>query len=1099
MATLDDSVLDRLSELGELRHRAKDLREQARAALAEIPKTLAPDERPARKKAYDLSSNQWVSGPHPIDLALLARVLNHRDLGDYDCGSLEELYTKLTEHIVNGFQGRLDPETPTAERVTDDEVPVLTAARAMHALVRKPESVFSTATMLCYYQIVRELYLAAYPNWIIGAARAGEGGRVSAFVTGECVRAILSFQNTIRDTIIFCETTKKLYSEYQQLERLPDVDRYLPLPVEAGSSAKKASSQSHWNNYLDIEYERIALDWCAANNLRRHVIALDLSPAGCAETSKDEKATTKKSSLPAIFPLDSGKKIGKDEIEKALNDLPGLLRSATKEARTSIKEAKRLIEEFRLKEAGLLDESDIKDLKLIARKLREPEYARYKEAVDTQTFVDLSIYEFDAPESTKQEEGRLGPEESELKRALAKQLNSKFKNSLLAFETHWTELEQRVGNDWQRLTRFPQELEWLIERNRGVIKLVVGQGLPWEGSSELIQLNRLFLEEGFSETINGEKRFAFKPVDRRHFDVTLSAHDIAHRVISEALDEAEVAAHKVREEESGQPLVEIIDHFLDTYRRIYNRIHRIIEPSKRYIQEVLNRELALASRSAKFDAGELLFAAACYGALTKWKDNEQLNEARRLLISLLPEDGRLQTARPIQSDAKGLRLIPIAFEMSRCFAQLLQKDHREDLEPKIVKKLLNVFEEKPIYLSSDSNERVGWNFSGAPQSQRPSVWVTSVAVFALDRTVRMLDERINAMVLRNFKVDWPNVKVESLVNFGSKKPGKLDLNSLLCSDYELQSAFDSETKPEFQEYYKQNPHRVDKISVAIRLQQMRAHLTGALLPEFYTRQTSAIFYGPPGTGKTTLAEALATTAGVPLVRLSPSDLMVQGTDVIESRARAIFDSLSMLTEVVIFLDEFEPVVRTRTRTKNENRPEDPAEFKFLVTGMLPKLTRLNEVAKDQAIVYCLATNHLVEVDDAAKRAGRFDLHIPIYNPDPISRVGSFLSRLMSSLQEHEIKEWPSLLEDPSFWLRVKTTICETKEVSAQSLAKTYFAKKGDTSFLKYVKEREVECPHPSPEMPIEQEQTTVESDIEAQRKVYENDWSRRITVEPLKT
>src|SRR5439155_21383886 len=53
------------------------------------------------------------------------------------------------------------------KNATQDPVPVLTAARAMHALMGKSQTVFSTATMLCYYQIVRELYLATFPNWII--------------------------------------------------------------------------------------------------------------------------------------------------------------------------------------------------------------------------------------------------------------------------------------------------------------------------------------------------------------------------------------------------------------------------------------------------------------------------------------------------------------------------------------------------------------------------------------------------------------------------------------------------------------------------------------------------------------------------------------------------------------------------------------------------------------------------------------------------------------------------------------------------------------------------------------------------------------------
>jgi SpoVK/Ycf46/Vps4 family AAA+-type ATPase len=350
------------------------------------------------------------------------------------------------------------------------------------------------------------------------------------------------------------------------------------------------------------------------------------------------------------------------------------------------------------------------------------------------------------------------------------------------------------------------------------------------------------------------------------------------------------------------------------------------------------------------------------------------------------------------------------------------------------------------------------------------------------------------------------MEVEPLVGEGATSGGKLHLNELIYPDYELHSSFTASEKNK--KKYEEDPARVDRVSVAIRLQQMRAHLTRAVLPDFYSKENkgseyekaySAILYGPHGTGKTTLAEALAATAKVPLVRLSPSDLMVQGTDVIESRARAIFDSLSMLTQVVIFLDEFEPVVRTReTDKKLKGSPQDPPEFRFLVTGMLPKLIKLNKSAEKQSVVYCLATNYLTQLDKAAKRIGRFDLQIPIYHPDPMSRIGVFLYRLITILQKEKEGKWNETLEEltanPSFWSRTHEAIVKTREVSAQSLATIFFSPEAKKSFLTYVRDESPGAlpPVPTPEKSSEKGKTTVEEDIEAQRLSYEESWRERL-------
>jgi len=921
MPTLDDSTLDSLRELNSLRDRAKELRERGRKALAKFAAGLTDEAYTRLSEKFDLSNEDWVSGQHPIDVALLVRVLSHRDLGEYEFDCPSQLPESLAQIATTLF----------SKEATDDDVPILTAARMMHALARRPQTVFSTATMLCYYRIVRELYYAAFPNWIIGAARAGEGGRVSPFVTGECVRAILAFQDSIRHTITFFQTTKKLCEELERLSAMPNVNNHL----------ETKDAEPHWQNCLRIEFERMVLDWYAANDLRHNVIALDLSENSTA-------GPIERSPLPSLFPLRGAQKIDKAAVEKALAELPNLLKTGIDRAKQNIVEAERLINHFR-------KEEEVKDS------------------------------------------------------------------------------------------------EWRIA-------------------------------------------------------VTESSHNRAQSVVEEALDEAMKAEKKMEEFQSNPRLPWLLEGFIEQYLLIYHRIQRIIDPAQHYIQDVLNRELAQAANSGRFDAGELLFAAACFGALTKWKQNEQLAEARRLLTKQFPADGRLQTTRPFQSTSKGLRLIPIAFEMTRCFAQLLQKDFTEDLDPKLVRKILNAFDENPIGLPPDKTELIGWNFRGAPESQKPSVWVTAIAVFALDRTVRMLNERINAMVLRHFNVEWPKAEVESLIGLGPSSGGKLGLNDLMYADYELQSSFNESEK--YKKRYEEDPARVDCVSVAIRLQQMRAHLTRAQLPDFYSKENkgskyekaySAIFYGPHGTGKTTLAEALATTAKVPLVRLSPSDLMVQGTDVIESRARAIFDSLSMLTQVVIFLDEFEPVVRTRETDKTrKGSPQDPPEFRFLVTGMLPKLIKLNKSAEKQSVVYCLATNYLTQLDKAAKRIGRFDLQIPIYHPDPMSRIGVFLYRLITILQKEKDGEWNESLAEltakPSFWSRAHEAIVKTREVSAQSLATIFFSPEAKKSFLTYVRDESPGAlsPVPTPEKSSEKGETWVEKDIEAQRLSYEESWTKRL-------
>ncbi len=477
-----------------------------------------------------------------------------------------------------------------------------------------------------------------------------------------------------------------------------------------------------------------------------------------------------------------------------------------------------------------------------------------------------------------------------------------------------------------------------------------------------------------------------------------TAHAFALKVIEDAV----VKAHNLRLiiEKNKHSTKNLLKELSDEFYKIKRRVHRVLEPSKQYLKWVLNRELAAPKET--FDAGELVFAATSYGAINDWQLDDKLSRACELLIEILPDNGRLPTKRPFHANLSGYRLIPIGCEMIRALANLLQKT-KYGFDEKFVSKMLGLFDENSIELNESSADRklIGWNFEGAPEPDKPSIWVTATSVIALDRITRMLNARINEIVLKHFDVttcERPHTKMK--------------LHNLIYSDYGLSQWFD-------------DGKRIDDFT-ALNLQKMRAHIMRANLPKaFYKKgekNFSAIFYGPPGTGKTTLAESLALSSNVSLLKLSPSDLILQGQELIEGRAHDVFEALAMLTQCVIIFDEFEPVLKNRKKDDillsdrdktNWESPinridydtmrmseaiqrisqRDDPKFRFVLSGMLPKFGKLHDAAENQSFVYYLGTNIFNDIDEAAKRPGRFDKYFPVYKPDPLSRAGLLLYRL----------------------------------------------------------------------------------------------------------
>ena len=678
----------------------------------------------------------------------------------------------LLSELINGVTVERLLPIDLSDKDKPESVPVLLAARTLSTLAVMPKTVFSTTSMVCYYRIVRELYYADFPDWIVGGARSGEGGRASAFITGECIRGIMALEVAVRRTFQHLAELLSFFDKHSQL-----------------SSMLKAIGPSRNRSLKDWAahaFERMWLDWYISTHQRNRTISMDTGDG------------------PPTRWLENFEQLTEHNRDEKFNSLIGFFRTA-------------------------------------------------------------------------------------------------FQRELMEIETALNAIESHRRHE--------------IEKNK---------------------------ELG---------------------DRTASAHLKAFNVLERVKKNASNMLAILDPAKQGESLRSRLLALREEFRSFPGEIHRVLEPATTYIDSVLDRELSLAHAGSPFDAGELIFAATSYGAIRRWQDNEKLRRACEHLATVLPDNGRFTTDRAYHADKRGYKRFPIACEMTRSFAKLMHRTGYE-FDQSVARRMIRVFlNDKQFFRSSHEqmgDRCVGWNFENAPDFDKPCVWVTAVTVQALDRVVRMLDSRINDEVFQHFKV----IKPES--------EQKLTLNELVYPDHGIVSK------------------NYTRESIAYRLEQMRAHIMRVRLQGDSSYLGSAILYGPPGTGKTSLLVALAASARAPLVMLSPSDLIVQGQEQLEARARAVFEGLSMLTQAVILLDEFEPVLYNRSSKPNGESTGDQAISRFLVTGMLPKLKTLDESGRKQSLIYCLATNHLEEIDDAAKREGRFDIKQPVFTPDPLSRAGTFL-------------------------------------------------------------------------------------------------------------
>lgn len=167
-------------------------------------------------------------------------------------------------------------------------------------------------------------------------------------------------------------------------------------------------------------------------------------------------------------------------------------------------------------------------------------------------------------------------------------------------------------------------------------------------------------------------------------------------------------------------------------------------------------------------------------------------------------------------------------------------------------------------------------------------------------------------------------------------------------------------------------------------------------PRFY----SMLLFGPPGTGKTRIADELRKALGFPLITVTVSDFLGLGGANVETRAKAIFQTLEAQERCIVLFDEIDSFLLDRDSRLYQAQD---SLFQFLTPGML---TKFADLRKNQRVIFIISTNYVERIDPAIKRTGRVDKEYLV--PLPMGRERAAI------LQKYE---WAKSLDKATLTIR----------------------------------------------------------------------------------
>lgn len=150
-----------------------------------------------------------------------------------------------------------------------------------------------------------------------------------------------------------------------------------------------------------------------------------------------------------------------------------------------------------------------------------------------------------------------------------------------------------------------------------------------------------------------------------------------------------------------------------------------------------------------------------------------------------------------------------------------------------------------------------------------------------------------------------------------------------------------------------------------------------LRPELFTGLRAPpkglLLFGPPGTGKTLIGKAIASEAKATFFNISASSLTSKWIGESEKLVRILFTLATKHQPSVIFVDEIDSLLSSRSENEQESSRRIKTEF----------LSRLDGAAtsKEDRILVIGTTNRPQELDEAMRRRMAKRLYIPLPNAE----------------------------------------------------------------------------------------------------------------------
>lgn len=159
-----------------------------------------------------------------------------------------------------------------------------------------------------------------------------------------------------------------------------------------------------------------------------------------------------------------------------------------------------------------------------------------------------------------------------------------------------------------------------------------------------------------------------------------------------------------------------------------------------------------------------------------------------------------------------------------------------------------------------------------------------------------------------------------------------------------------------------------------------------------------LYAGPPGTGKTYFSTCFAGEAGINFVEFKMSKILDKYVGEAERNLEKAFNCFKSLAPVGVFIDEIDQAL---SRGDNESNPVSRNLF-----GMF--LSFLSNPEHRGRIIWIGATNYPNKLDEALKRAGRFDKKMAFLPPTREERMEVFKIHLKKLKFPTDIKDYDFL-------------------------------------------------------------------------------------------